>query len=345
MKYPMNKITKRRILLSFSNFLFFFILSATGALLFITPFNSFISGLHIWVAISFTLLIIFHVITNTDRLIAYFKTSVAKLVIASCLFIIIAIAISVYYRLPPFSSVLVLSNQFKRTATIEEGEYQIIRTENTTNGNKITIDVKAGKYYRDHSSSFYFGLILTSPPQMAFWLEDMDGNFIKTLYATRKTSYPAIYSDYIFRSDTIKRPEALPYWFHKKQRINKKNSIKTDAISGATPHGHYEIQTYSPKKLQKFRILAEINRSFDFNGYYTKEKFPEDLIYSGDGYPGQPSVIYASDIDLKSKSDIYFLKPIGHGHHSGANGKLYKDMTGIDTALKIIQRIIVEVGH
>ncbi len=217
MKHKTNIKNKKWILLNFSNLLVFIFLSTTGILLYATPYNSFISGIHIWLAICFVLVIMFHIKSHAESIITYFKTKTAKWVITSCLIFIVILSTSIYYRLTPLSTVLNFSDKLKRTVTIEEGEYQVIRTKKNINEKKITIDVKAGKYYRDHSVPFFFGLSTTSTPQMAFWLEDMNGNLIKTLYTTRKTSYPAIYSDSSSRSDTIQRPEALPYWIHKKQ--------------------------------------------------------------------------------------------------------------------------------
>jgi len=37
------------------------------------------------------------------------------------------------------------------------------------------------------------------------------------------------------------------------------------------------------------------------------------------------------------------LKPIAHGHHFGANGILYEDMQGIDTALQLVKRVVVDI--
>jgi len=38
------------------------------------------------------------------------------------------------------------------------------------------------------------------------------------------------------------------------------------------------------------------------------------------------------------------MYPVGHGHHSGANGQLYEDMEGIDTALELVKRVVVQVN-
>ncbi len=38
------------------------------------------------------------------------------------------------------------------------------------------------------------------------------------------------------------------------------------------------------------------------------------------------------------------MSAVGHGHYSGANGNLYTDMTGIDTAFQLIKRVVVQVN-
>ncbi len=333
----------RRQWTSLTGALVFVFLAVTGLLLFVIPYNSFFSGFHIWLGLCFIFIVIFHVQNNLGSLSGYVLEKKSGIIITVILLNTAILAGGVYFWVKPFSSVLDFSNKLKRTVRVEDGRYQIIKTKKNDHERKITIEVKAGKYYRGREKPFLFGLSLTSGPQMAFWLEDMKGNLIKTLYTTRKTSYPAIYSNFTFRSNTISRPEALPYWFFKYKKQHSGDTFKVDAVTGATPRGHYDIESYYPNRLHKFKVLAEVNRSFDFNDYYTKDKFPDDPVYSGDGHPGQPSVIYAAEIDLNSKKKIYIMRPIGHGHYSGADGKLYKDMTGIDTGLEIIKRIIVQI--
>jgi len=43
--------------------------------------------------------------------------------------------------------------------------------------------------------------------------------------------------------------------------------------------------------------MMEVNRTYDFNEYYSKTRFPDDAIYSGTGSSGQPSLIYKAIID------------------------------------------------
>jgi hypothetical protein len=39
------------------------------------------------------------------------------------------------------------------------------------------------------------------------------------------------------------------------------------------------------------------------------------------------------------------MKPIGHSHHSGANGELFPDLSTITTALQISDSILVKLGR
>jgi len=117
-----------------------------------------------------------------------------------------------------------------------------------------------------------------------------------------------------------------------------------DGMTGATPLGNYDVRSKVSSDLRQFKVMMEINRSYDFNDFYSKDKYPDDPIYSGSGSSGQPSVIYEAHINLDDKQQAYFMQPVGHGHHSGADGVLHKDMTGIDTALELIKRVVVQVG-
>jgi len=48
-------------------------------------------------------------------------------------------------------------------------------------------------------------------------------------------------------------------------------------------------------------------------------------------------------LKLSSKQKYFPMTIIGHGHYSGKDGKLYKNMENFTTALELVDRIIVEV--
>jgi len=335
---------KKRLWINITTGLVFLSLAATGILLFLVPYNSLFSGVHVWFGICFLIISAFHIKINFRSLVRYIKNKLTFFVAATAGILFCIIVLSVNYRLQPFSSVLDFGKKLRKTAIIEEMHSQTILIDRKTAGSQFFIEVKVGEKYRDRSIPFFFGKEISSPPQFVFWLESPEGEYLETIFVTAKTGFPILYPDDKFRSNIVYRQEAFPYWLHKRnKKLENKEALSTiDGITGATPHAHFNIETNTPNKLKKFRVLAEVNRSFDFNDYYTKEKYPGDPIYNGDGYPGQPSIIYAVNIDLTSNNKTFVMKPIGHGHYSGANGKLYTDMTGIDSALDIFQRVLVE---
>jgi len=325
--------------------LVFLSMIASGVLLFILPYNALFSGLHIWFGICFIIIGILHISINFRALLRYIKNKISLIITLTTGAMLCIILLSVNYRIQPFSTVLDFSSKLKKTAVVEETHIQTILINREATGQKLTIEAKVGEQYRGHSSMFYFGKKISSPPQFVFWLENIDGKYLETIFITAKTGFPILHPKDTLRSNTVYRQEALPYWLHKRNKEKGQNeSISNiDGISGATPHAHFNIKANTPSQRNKFRILAEINRSFDFNDFYTEDRYPNDPIYIGDGYPGQPSIIYAVNIDLSKDDTTYIMKPIGHGHYSGTDGNLYTDMTGIDSALKIFQRILVEL--
>ncbi len=57
----------------------------------------------------------------------------------------------------------------------------------------------------------------------------------------------------------------------------------------------------------------------------------------------QPAVVYEARIDLDDGQDQYELKPIGHSHWSGTDGRLFPDLSTITTALEIAESITLQI--
>jgi len=193
-------------------------------------------------------------------------------------------------------------------------------------------------------------------PSFAIWLEDTDGNFIQTLFATKYVA-TGIYGHGELESGRWKpepgqavRPATLPYWSHKRgQQTGKIPDLPSpenpvpDAISGATPSAGFILKTNSDKPLPtKFRVLLEINQAWDSNRYWTNNKFPADNDYLTSL---QPAVVYAVTVDLDSEIPEYYLNPVGHSHWSGKDGRLYTDLSTLTTALHIAEKIVVKIDR
>ena len=192
-------------------------------------------------------------------------------------------------------------------------------------------------------------------PTFAIWLEDIDGTYIETLFVTKYISSGvfgyADAGDWSWKNEKGEaiRPAALPYWSHKRNVISRDSLLiptpenpVSDAISSATPKSNFVLKTSATKDLpNQFYILLEINQTWDWNAFWTNNKFPNDKDYKTSS---QPSIIYSSQIDLLNANKEIQLKPIGHGHYAGKDGKLYKDLSTFTTALDIAAEITVTIS-
>lgn len=326
------------------------ILSGSGILMFFTPFSKNIASLHTFFALLFTIVMILHIINNKLPLTNYIsgkRQSKLKKLQAPFVFVLISlIAIGLYFDAPVINNLYTWGNEFRneQSGKVEETfDYQIISLNKKVGKQNISIELKKGEAFQY--------------PLFAVWVEDSVGNYIETLYISRVIASSTF--DYgkktgdNWESAIVRRPEALPYWSHKRgvkavdDLMVPLNAIDLDAVSGATPTSNFVVNSKTEvSSTQNYRILVELNQSYDWNKFYTKDKFPNDKIYSGSGQVGQPSLIYASEIkssDFKSTTNK-IMNLIGHGHHSGRNGKLYTDLSNITTAKNIADRIIITLN-
>ena len=187
-------------------------------------------------------------------------------------------------------------------------------------------------------------------PLMAIWTEDMDGNYIQTLFVAESLG-KGIFQHGDATSGqwlpaAIRRPAALPVWAHSRGIVQPdslfvptpENAVP-DAYTGATPLISFELNTRLDKAgTEKFYVLFEINQTWDWNEYWTNNKFPDDEVYKSSC---QPSLIYRALIDLNDNQKKTPMELIGRGHHSGRNGEIYGDLETMTTALNITKSIQV----
>jgi hypothetical protein len=321
----------------------------TGIMSYALPYSEFIAGVHTWFAIGFIFLMVFHLRNNLKVIFNYIKQPLGKRLVGGSALVSLIFVVGVLLSIPPFNSVLEFGKNLRKAVTVEEGMFQILSTNIGTEGIPIAIELRKGLHYESGPQPLFLGLTYTSVPQVAFWIEDLAGNYINTIYVTQKVSNGSFVSaDDIF--STVVRPESLPYWAHQRGGTYGENGVMPgtdnsdlDGKTGATPQGNYDVRSQLASELRQFKVMMEINRSYDFNQYYSKARYPDDPIYSGSGSSGQPSVIYSAAIDLDDDQTSYIMKVAGHGHYSGANGNLFADMTGIDTALELVKRVVIDI--
>ncbi len=198
----------------------------------------------------------------------------------------------------------------------------------------------------------FFGGPALYYPLMAVWLEDEQGEYIQTLFVPRAIAtgvfkYGSNASGK-WQEAAKRAPQTLPYWSHKRgvrapdglYMPDPENPV-ADAYSGATPTTSFVLQTRADKALPgKFRVMFEVNQNWDWNEYWTNDKYPGDKNYLNNA---QPSLVYESMVDMNNLGDRYVMKPSGHGHPTGATGELFTDMSTLTTALQIADSVVVRI--
>jgi hypothetical protein len=280
----------------------------------------------------------------------------------------------------PFLTLYEWGNRLRSDVKSEEKiQFNYVRVKHAqvgAQGNKLVIDLRKGPYFRFPQYAFWLETMDGKFIQPLFVTQKLANNkfVVKQTLRDKQTVFNSDISGYDdeawskvfseeYSPETVEqraRPESLPVFLHQvgskvpdnifssvDKTAAENSSIKTstiDGYAGATMLDNFLLSSQANKTLpEKFRVRFEINQAFDFNNYYSSDRFPDDLIYSGNGYSAQPSVIYEAIIDTKSSQQYYPMTLIGHGHHSGADGKIYFDIENLTTAKEIIDRIIVEI--
>ncbi len=323
----------------------FSVLLITGVLLYATPYNYYVGSLHIWGAVLFLTCIVLHIKNNAKVYKNYMQKRAGKWAMGLAIFGIIPLVIGLTFDLPPISSVATFGYNLKKSAEPDKREYTVIDLSANAQAPKLHLFFKAGREYHSAPQNLFLNLTYTSTPQIVVWMETLEGKYIDTLYITGKTSNSS-YRSKDLAVDVVRRPEALPYWSHKRG-IKSVDGLYTpdqhnsdlDGIAAATPKVDYQV-TMSAPQMGRYKLMIEVNRTYDFNEYYSKTRFPDDAIYSGSGSSGQPSLIYESIIDSQQPGQHLFTL-VGHGHHSGQEGSLYTDLSNVTTAKQILDFIVV----
>lgn len=228
------------------------------------------------------------------------------------------------------------------------GEEQIVvNTKSNVKGQSIRLYFKGGEHWHHDFKpiSFLPFIKLKPPPQIAVWVEDLDGKYLETLYVTEKLAKQGWSG-----SGEIRRKEALPYWAYKQGRVyedglllpTKENPLP-DTITGATPKEEFVLISNIDSEFNNYRILVEVNQSCDFNENFAVDaKEGEDGFSGGKLGSGQPAVIYSVEIP-DGQEGMFKMELIGHSSPDGSDGKLYQDLIKLDTAVDIIDKVIVEI--
>lgn len=176
----------------------------------------------------------------------------------------------------------------------------------------IRVNVQPGEHWKEKRN-----------PQVAIWLEDESGSFIRTLYVTDRAEK----KNWIF-APKAGRPESLPVYYH---ASNSGASQKCDVVSSATPKSGFGFDGNLDDG-RSYVVKAEFNNSYDYNDFYTKKN---------SGVNGQPSVVYLARIPAGFKG-VLQLEFVGNGSLDGSDGLVHK-AEGLTTAKEIVESVTVVV--
>lgn len=326
----------------------FLTILVTGLVSYGMRYNSLLSATHTIFGLLFVGYGLFHLKNNLRPLVSYIKKPVMRKWLWGSALLVPITVLGVAIGLPPFQWATDLGYALKELRPIDRQISSTLYTKMSQTGRGLSIDIKAGEHYSGPGAKV-MGVTTTGVPQMAVWIESVNGDYIETLYVTKKASNSS-YIGSIFGGEEVRRPEALPHWSHSRGVASEDGLLMpsaaqplADALTGATPLASYDLRSSTSTDISNVVLKLEVNRSFDYNDVYHPKAFPKDEVYSGSGNSAQPSLIYAAAIDFESDQPYYFLSLLGRGHHSGRDGEIHKDLSGITTAKKMIARAIVEV--
>lgn len=209
----------------------------------------------------------------------------------------------------------------------------------------ICVHIEQGSAWL-HDFPLFMGIKRKNPPQIAVWIEDTDGKYISTVFATHRIATQSWIS-----AGGNRRKEALPHWCHARNvryadglYLPTKEEPLTDGISGATPRTGFALKMAKGIDLRQFVVKAEFNHSTDFNDHYPKSATEGEATYSGGKMgSGQPAVVYAAQVDLDSGQRSFEAHLIGHSSPDGSDGELRTDLTQLTSALQIVERITITI--
>lgn len=200
----------------------------------------------------------------------------------------------------------------------------------------LTVSVETGESF---SNSIRAGIFKTvETPQIAIWLEEKDGTFLRTLFVTEKTA-TGKYKD--------PRPSALPIWMHSRAVDNEEGGLwptkrkpLTDAETGASPDSSFSLSfPVSEDEITREIILRfEVNNAGDFNDSYHRNVAPASEFYSND-INGQPSLLFQITLSEKLYGAEFELSFEGSGDAAGRNGVVNWEAPEVTDAKTILESV------
>ncbi|MEW6998396.1 hypothetical protein AADZ86_11920 [Colwelliaceae bacterium BS250] len=292
---------------------------------FVFPFNKTSVTVHVFFALLMMISIDIHLYERRKSLFKFIDLSQGRKYKLPALGLLITLVAVSLLALPPASSLMELSYENRHRDSVFraskdvvsqeiDGQYKVLKqTEEIRSFLEVLVHEQSDDIY------------------LAVWAEDDFGNMIEPLFI----SDPLKYTE-------KNRQLYLPVWSH---RLKKKqaNFDNIDGISSATIRSSFKLNGIINARKNGFHLKVEVNVVNDENEFYHpgSDNF---LLQSPEGI-GQPSVIYATFIDLQDDhlDSWHLLKFEGKSDVEGLEGNIIPNAFGLTTSLKIINRALLHI--
>jgi len=203
------------------------------------------------------------------------------------------------------------------------------------NGGNLVVEVKPGRAFTNWGWAFI--IPFRKGPQMAAWVENEQGDYVGTLFATGKTARQNWVG-----ANAGERPESLPVWT---KAVSGSQVVVADAVTTATPVEGQVISRNGSSVLPagKYTVLLEVNHSYDWNGVWARDLAAGDS--HANGVNGQPSLVYQAVAVVGAGSASLIMQLKGRGSVDGSDGLIHPSLDGMDTALEIIESAVLRVRN
>ncbi len=168
---------------------------------------------------------------------------------------------------------------------------------------------------------------------MAAWIENEQGTYLETIFVTQKAGTQK------WQDAPQGRPESLPVW------LGRSRGGQVDAVAVATTSAAVDTALNHPQALApgKYVVYLEVNLSYDWNRVWAKDLPQTDSHYNG--VNGQPSLVYRAEFEIGKGGLTVPMAPWGTGSPTGRDGQMIPGLTGLDTAVEILDSARVTVLH
>lgn len=209
-----------------------------------------------------------------------------------------------------------------------------IKLKQSLQGKPVRLDITAGKEYSKpmQAGPFIFNIL----PQIVIWAENSEGKLVETLYITGADGKEMRNAAKNSKGAAFYQ-ECFPVWASRMKeaglKLPGKDNPYPDSVTSATPAAGFSLFTKLKEDKQEQNIFLEVNQSADTNTVYTEKL---------NGWAGQPSLIYRCQLP-KQKGTPVQMDLIGHGGLLSDKSGITSDLTGFDTALQQLEKIMVRV--